>query len=672
MMGSIAQTLKQPLHYTVEQALGGSIWHHGPISESPLISRLHNMAMSLIFGILSIPAAGVWFVGDLIEALVDGDQPFDDRVELQNIEDIKLEKEGRHYGFSLSTYQNTSDPDFCFNSDWGQFKPKMRNERNTKFLNISKLFNREPGEKLEKTINDLGCVRDGKVHLSIDICDIDGLGDPEDFLFPSSKGPTQARIDSIIGMIGRIKDLGYEPIVSLEEFGPLVIRNDAESSEDDAVISAESDSEASGAECDSEDLKGSTVIKFKWLDAADETVDQFESFELRMRDALKDVVGDHNITTYRTEARGIDILTKVGLDQICKDIHAMQGNCLRFSVEMADIYPDGVDKEPSEEAMQKYVAVAMRLKEEGITPMVTLHHFVTPLDGEGKPIFESQACIETFARYAEFVYDSMKDHVDTFFTFNEANVNTTGNYILGIFPAQTIGDIYSIAQVSRNMYQAHLAAYKRIKAKAASDGKDVNIGMTHQALHFMASNRWNYLARITAFVMNYLFHESFMQFLDHHCDSFDLLGVQFYARPLIGGWIPDTIAREGEEMEEALQHRYDPQGLFPIIKSIHERFPTLPLMETEAGTPRNDLKVDYYEKSLSSYSKAQTELPRLKDRGYLAWSVRNNFEWPHAVTDDCSFGTAHIPGVVALFASIFGSELVEEAVPVEEEVAAAI
>ncbi|MCF7852910.1 MAG: hypothetical protein K9M07_06695, partial [Simkaniaceae bacterium] len=62
MMGSIAQTLKQPLHYTVEQALGGSIWHHGPISESPLISRLHNMAMSLIFGILSIPAAGVWFV----------------------------------------------------------------------------------------------------------------------------------------------------------------------------------------------------------------------------------------------------------------------------------------------------------------------------------------------------------------------------------------------------------------------------------------------------------------------------------------------------------------------------------------------------------------------------------------------------------------------------------
>lgn len=587
VLQALSGGLKVPLHYVTEQTLGREIWRDGYLSFN---SRVYEFALSVFFGALSLFVSPLWFAGDLLGALVEGDAPFDDRVQLPSTP--RMGSQTTYFGPSLSTYQNTSDPNYCQHSDWGKQKEKMRAERKRTFAPASELHTDNDFDTICNSPN----YREGnKVRIAIEMADV--------YL-----GTSFSDLTHYVSVIDRLRSRGLVPVVSLQHFEPLL-----------------------------------------GIDRSAETANLFDEFTALATDALRGSVLQENILSYNTEVKGVDILTDVGFNRICRDIQDMGANTLRFSVEMADIYPEGVQSGPSETAMQKYMNVAQKLRDRGIIPMVTLHHFVTPLDENGLPIFESESSIEKFAEYAGFIYEHMKEHVDVFYTFNEANVNANMNYILGEFPSGEMGNIFKSARVCQNMYKAHLAAYNRIHSLDTNNRAVV--GMTHQALRFVPSSRWNFIARITCYVMTYFFHESFMQFATNHKNSFDVLGVQFYARPMIGGVIPDSIAHEGQEMEEALQHRYDPEGLFPLLEEIGHELPALPLIVTETGTPRDDLKNDYYRKSLAAFSRAQQNSDKVI--GYMPWSIRNNFEWAHGASPDCNFGIAHIPAAMTTLRNFF-------------------
>lgn len=54
-------------------------------------------------------------------------------------------------------------------------------------------------------------------------------------------------------------------------------------------------------------------------------------------------------------------------------------NTLRLSIAWSRIYPNGDDAEPNEEGLAFYDSVFDELKKYGITPVVTLSHYETPL-----------------------------------------------------------------------------------------------------------------------------------------------------------------------------------------------------------------------------------------------------------------------------------------------------
>ncbi len=348
--------------------------------------------------------------------------------------------------------------------------------------------------------------------------------------------------------------------------------------------------------------------------------------------------------------RGLDILTTEDQPLICDLLHKMNANTMRFSMEITDVMDsNGTINEVS---MQKYVDAAACLHGNGIKPMVTLSHFVHPLDERKRDIFENKTHLDHFVRFAECCYKFLHPYVDTFFTFNEPNVSSVCNYILGEFPAKGKGLFWKHTRVVRNMLEVHKKVYSRLHELAEEQGKQITVGLTHQALEFIPNSRWNILARIICFLMTDVFHESFMRWAEKNENTLDCLGVQYYTRPLIGGFPLRSMAKVDEEMVESMNFRYDPIGIFYVLQNISRRLQSVPLMVTETGTagrsdvyPIKDIistmttdrkKTKYYHDSIYAVRKAQEE--KCKITGYLIWTLVGNFEWAHGFSREHDFG----------------------------------
>ncbi len=329
---------------------------------------------------------------------------------------------------------------------------------------------------------------------------------------------------------------------------------------------------------------------------------------------------------------GVDILTDEGFKLICEKTIKAGANSLRFSVEWPDI--EKKEGKYDLKAMKAYVKVAKALRAQNIEPLVVLHHFVTPLDEKGRNIFESPKSIDRFVNFASFVYEHMKDDVSVFFTFNEPNVQAIGNYVLGMFPMQQIAQFSLCRKVLKNMLKAHKKVYQKLHE--LSSEKPVKVGITHSATCFVSSSRWNLITRIVKFSMTHLFHDVFMDWVGKNARFVDLLGVQFYSRPYIGGILPKSTCRKGEIMLNEMEYRFDPHGILPVLRDINFRLKgKVDLFVSETGLPgRNslhessdmdDLRELYFKVVALGIRKAQDE--KIPVIGLAPWTIFSNFEW---------------------------------------------
>ncbi|KAF1299322.1 6-phospho-beta-glucosidase [Enterococcus sp. JM4C] len=98
----------------------------------------------------------------------------------------------------------------------------------------------------------------------------------------------------------------------------------------------------------------------------------------------------------------------------------------RTSINWARIFPNGDELEPNEEGLQFYEDVFNECGKYGITPVVTLNHFDTPLGLYKYGGWKNKKVITFFERYCETVFKRFKTQVKYWITFNEINM------ILGI------------------------------------------------------------------------------------------------------------------------------------------------------------------------------------------------------------------------------------------------
>ena len=333
-------------------------------------------------------------------------------------------------------------------------------------------------------------------------------------------------------------------------------------------------------------------------------------------------------------------------------------NAYRFSIEWARIEPEeGLYDEAEIEHYRDVIRCCRRF---GVEPIVTLHHFTSPVWLIRKGGWEAESTVDDFRRYAAYVAEKLGSELHYVCTINEANMGlqlatisrrfmlmaeqaknsadsdakkAEGTVQVGMnfekmlenmkYAAAENAQVFGTSQPqifvsSRTpegdalVFRAHRAAKEAIKTRCP----DIRVGITlsmHdcQALpggESFAESAWD---------------EEFRHYLPWIQDD-DFLGVQNYTRTQYGeqGQIPCPKEAELTQMG----YEFYPEALEHVIRRVHEDFPG-DLLVTENGVAVADdrRRVAFIKSAMKGVENCVKDSIPVK--GYLYWSLMDNFEW---------------------------------------------
>lgn len=333
-------------------------------------------------------------------------------------------------------------------------------------------------------------------------------------------------------------------------------------------------------------------------------------------------------------------------------------NAYRFSIEWARIEPqEGCFDEAQ---IDHYRKVIRCCRENGIEPIVTLHHFTSPKWLISKSGWESDETPGYFARYTRYVMEQLGSELHYVCTINEANMGiqvaaiakrymqqmmakmqagktggdkTDGTVQMGLNLEKMMVnqqaaekermEIFGVAKTEcfTSPRTAHgdeivMEAHRAARAVIREAAPHVQVGLT-LSLHDIqaqpggeenAEKEWA---------------EEFTHYLPA-IEGDDFLGVQNYTRTRIGaeGSLPTP---EGAELTQ-MDYEFYPQALEHVIRRVAKDFKG-DLMVTENGiaTADDSRRAAFIETALSGVNACIAD--GIPVKGYMYWSLLDNFEW---------------------------------------------
>jgi beta-glucosidase len=338
---------------------------------------------------------------------------------------------------------------------------------------------------------------------------------------------------------------------------------------------------------------------------------------------------------YTRYPQDIALLTSLGL------------NTYRFSVEWARIEPSDGNFDPKE--LAHYRAVVDCVRANGLTPMVTLNHFTLPrwvaLDGG----WTNKRTPALFERYCRKVVEALGDGVPWFCTINEPTAVSSGAYfgLWGQPPGTRDLGLW------RKSVDGLVDAHKRAVAVVHELRPGAKAGLAV----FSVERAVNAGAKPAE---DFKYHVEEEVFLEGAVDD-DFIGVQTYTRhhlylpriaapltrlalavrPLRGLVWPKLIglttaapgiqAMPGDRMTQ-MGWEYRPEALTEVVRRLARYYPEKDLVVTENGlaTLHDSERVEYIGRALAALHGAISD--GLRVRGYIHWSLMDNFEWASGYT----------------------------------------
>ena len=317
-------------------------------------------------------------------------------------------------------------------------------------------------------------------------------------------------------------------------------------------------------------------------------------------------------------------------------------NCHRFSIEWSRIEPQEGVFQSSE--IKHYHKVIAELKNQGIEPIVTLHHFTNPVWFSQKGGWTKFKLQMYFLRFVEKMVKEFASEVRFWVTINEPLVYSSHSYLLGVWPPKQ-RSLFKTVKVTLNLAQAHIQAYRLIHKAYQDKGLKrpmVSIAANLQAFEVCQPTLKNKLA---AYLRHKLYNLYFIEVLLRN-KTLDYIGINYYGRNLVDveNWgirhlLLDTCKYNHHPLRKnSLGWDIYPQGLYKLLISLKKY--KLPIIITENGicTEDDDLRWDYIREHLEQVSKAMQE--QVKVLGYIYWSLMDNFEWAEGFGP--RFGLVHI------------------------------
>ena len=324
-------------------------------------------------------------------------------------------------------------------------------------------------------------------------------------------------------------------------------------------------------------------------------------------------------------------------------------NAYRFGIEWARIEPrEGVF---DAKEIDHYREVLQCCIDNGVTPIVTLHHFSSPSWLISKGGWCKKFVISAFARYAKKVAEELGDLIPYICTINEANMgfqlqkviadmmkagqrkeggvqvgqNTGMDLKAIIFGMFEQGMAFKCSPFAINTFlkprkqaqeeivmHAHRAAVDAIKGV----NPDIKVGLTLSLFDYQPTEGGEVKTAK-------LWQEDFGFYLPYFKND-DFLGVQNYSRKIVDA----QGVREPAENAPLTQMGYEeyPESIGNVVRKVSKEF-SGELIVTENGIATDDDRVRcrFIDAAISGVLVARQEGANVS--GYLYWSLLDNFEW---------------------------------------------
>jgi beta-glucosidase len=164
-------------------------------------------------------------------------------------------------------------------------------------------------------------------------------------------------------------------------------------------------------------------------------------------------------------------------------LRELNQNAHRLSIEWSRIEPSPGEFDAQQ--IRHYRDVLGELREQGIEPMVTLHHFTSPSWFAGKGGWSAKDSAHGFLPFVHRIVDQLGDLVRLWCTINEPNLYAANAWITGEFPPGRKGDLAAMYRVTSNMHKAHELAYHAIKRR----WPESLVGLSHHKLLFLPASK---------------------------------------------------------------------------------------------------------------------------------------------------------------------------------------
>ena len=321
-------------------------------------------------------------------------------------------------------------------------------------------------------------------------------------------------------------------------------------------------------------------------------------------------------------------------------------NAHRLSVEWSRIQP--APDRWDEQALERYRTMLRGLRDRGITPMVTLHHFTDPLWLTEMNAWETNAVVPLFEKFARKTVEALQEYCTLWCTINEPNVYMLEGYIRKNYPPGKDNLKLGLV-VLANMARAHAAAYRSIHEIQP----EARVGY---ALHFRPQEAYHPASPLDRFIRNLKFQAINMGFpsaissgvmrspvgrirIPEAKGTQDFFGLNYYSVDTVAFDLrkkEELFSRsffpEGTDVADAGMNSNTPEGFFWALKWAVREYPGLPILVTENGIEdaTDRIRPRYIAQHIHAMWRGINFCWPVK--GYFHWSLVDNFEWERGWT----------------------------------------
>ena len=353
----------------------------------------------------------------------------------------------------------------------------------------------------------------------------------------------------------------------------------------------------------------------------------------------------------------------------------------RFSVNWSRIMPEGTGR-VNDKAITLYRNMIASMKENGITPYLTMYHWEFPQALQDRGGWLNEESIQWFGEYAKVIAENFSDICEYFITLNEPECFVGLGHLSGVHAPGKKMEYKETFQIAHNALRAHGQAVINLRKYAK---RPIKIGYAPTcSMAYPESNKpedveaarkvlFSFYNPISNWTWNVAWFndpvflgkypevglEQFKEYLPKITEEdmklisqpLDFMGQNIYNGYIIRAGAdgePEFVPLPEGLPKTAAGWPVNPECLYWGIKFIYERY-KLPIYITENGMSCHDIvsgdgqvhdpnRITFLDRYLSALQCANDE--GVDIRGYFLWTFLDNFEWEKGFSE--RFGIVHV------------------------------